>query len=514
MRKQLRVCLLLLASLALAPAAVAADTTTLFENAINGTTIAFVRVDSANVQLSPKLLELAQQDATGTLGELTRIVTQPVKQLQELLQNEPAFLAIDLPYSPRVQSRLLASTNLPAAKLKSLAQLVWPHAIGEVSRNSGWRMVSLGMSDGAISIPAISADLAPAPTAAWETALQATATFPVQLIVVYPEYVRDTVAEINCELPAMLGGGSATTLVSGVDWLSLGFDPHSATLRLIAQTKSVESAEAVKSRIPKLLRGLLNQAKLDAVSSAMLTPVLDLLQPTVRDSQVVLSLEDAQQADALMQLGAAAITAAAEPMSVSQTQNNLKQLVLAMFNYESTFKALPTYHKPEQSKGLSWRVHILPFIEHAELYQEFHLDEAWDSPHNIRLLERMPEVFKPVIPIGSKETVRPFHTSYVAPIGARTVFGQDQAVSFQHVTDGTSNTIIYVELKPEHAIPWTSPEEYPFDPANPAAKLRSVNGRISAAFMDGSVRGILVDEPVHVWNALFSRNGGEVVDIK
>ena len=47
---------------------------------------------------------------------------------------------------------------------------------------------------------------------------------------------------------------------------------------------------------------------------------------------------------------------------------------------------------PAGSK-LSWRVQILPFIEEDCLYKEFHQDEPWDSPHNVKLLPRMPKIF-------------------------------------------------------------------------------------------------------------------------
>lgn len=512
MHKQSQMVVVLSALITLAHTSLATDKA-LIETAVNGTTIAVFRVDSSQVELSPKLLELFQKDSTGALGELTRIATKSVQQVKDILRGEQGYLAIDLPYSTRAQARLLASTNVPEAQLKSLAQLFWPRSIGEAKRAAGWRTIPLGFPDAELAIPPIGDEVIASQTTAWESALQATSTYPLQLVVVYPSYVRETIAELDPKLPPMLGGGSSKTLLSGVSWMSLGFDPKKATMQLIIQTESIETAQAVKLHIPKLFRGLVDQASLDKNSSTMLVAVLGLLQPEVRDKQVVLTL-DVSQADAMLQLAAAAIVATSEPISVSQTQNNLKQLGLGLHNYHSAFQALPTYYKMEQSKGLSWRVHILPFIEHADLYKEFHLDEAWDSPHNIRLLDRMPQVYKPVIPFGSKETVKPFHTTYLAPIGDKTVFGQDKKVDFQHVTDGTSNTVIIVELKPEHAIPWTSPEEYSFDPADPAAKLRSVNGRVSIAIMDGSVKALLESEPASVWNALFSRNGGEVVNFK
>ena len=36
---------------------------------------------------------------------------------------------------------------------------------------------------------------------------------------------------------------------------------------------------------------------------------------------------------------------------------------------------------------LSWRVHILPYMDYGQLYDQFHLDEPWDSEHNKKLLD-------------------------------------------------------------------------------------------------------------------------------
>lgn len=39
---------------------------------------------------------------------------------------------------------------------------------------------------------------------------------------------------------------------------------------------------------------------------------------------------------------------------------------------------------------LSWRVMLLPYIGRSDLFEMFHLDEPWDSEHNIQLLPMMP----------------------------------------------------------------------------------------------------------------------------
>jgi hypothetical protein len=148
--------------------------------------------------------------------------------------------------------------------------------------------------------------------------------------------------------------------------------------------------------------------------------------------------------------------------------------------------------KTKAKSGLSWRVHILPFIGFQELYEEFKLDEAWDSPHNIKLLPKMPAIYSPLSDMNETVEIQPHYTTYVAPIGSKTVFGQDEPMEFRNITDGTSNTIAFVELKREHAIPWTSPEEYPFDESNPTAKLRNYNGKtVIALFAKRDVAGSL-----------------------
>jgi hypothetical protein len=76
------------------------------------------------------------------------------------------------------------------------------------------------------------------------------------------------------------------------------------------------------------------------------------------------------------------------------SHNKLYQIGLSIRNYTDTVGELPknTYSRDGRPL-LSWRVHLLPFLEQDNLYKRFHLDEPWDSPHNIRLLDQMPIVY-------------------------------------------------------------------------------------------------------------------------
>ncbi len=71
-------------------------------------------------------------------------------------------------------------------------------------------------------------------------------------------------------------------------------------------------------------------------------------------------------------------------------------MALAMRNYESAYGHLPpaVVYGENGQPLYSWRVLILPYIEEDELYRQFKLDEPWNSPHNIQLLERMPILYQ------------------------------------------------------------------------------------------------------------------------
>ena len=75
--------------------------------------------------------------------------------------------------------------------------------------------------------------------------------------------------------------------------------------------------------------------------------------------------------------------------------NNLHQLGIAMHVHHDAFKAFPARAicDKQEKPLLSWRVKLLPFLEQNALYQQFHLDEPWDSEHNLKLVDRMPAYF-------------------------------------------------------------------------------------------------------------------------
>lgn len=204
-----------------------------------------------------------------------------------------------------------------------------------------------------------------------------------------------------------------------------------------------------------------------------------------------------------------AVQASREAARRMSSSNNLKQILLAFHNYHDTYRNFPAaiQRDPQGQPLLSWRVAILPFIEQAELYNEFHLDEPWDSEHNLKLLDRMPNIYA-----DPSLKLPPGMTIYQVPTGDGLLFEPSAVVKFAQVTDGTSNTIAAFEANAEVAVPWTKPADAKIDPANPLAVMAKHRpGGFNAAFADGSVRFISSQiDPQMLW-ALLTRAGGEVV---
>lgn len=183
-----------------------------------------------------------------------------------------------------------------------------------------------------------------------------------------------------------------------------------------------------------------------------------------------------------------AVSSAREAARRIQSSNNLKQLGLAMLNYHDVYRRFPAraIFDSEGRPLLSWRVQILPFIEEQDLYKQFHLDEPWDSEHNKALIPQMPEVYR-----NPSAPAEPGQAHYVALVGPGTLFEGREAHSFREILDGSSNSIMLVEVNPDRAVIWTKPEDFPFDPENPLDGLGNAHpGGFNVLFCDGSVRFI------------------------
>jgi hypothetical protein len=185
-----------------------------------------------------------------------------------------------------------------------------------------------------------------------------------------------------------------------------------------------------------------------------------------------------------------------------------------MHNYHDAKGSFPAYASfdKEGKPLLSWRVHLLPYLVDDQLYKEFHLDEPWDSEHNKKLISRMPKVFAP---LGNPKLAAAGKTTCLVPHGPDTMFPDKKGLKVFEVTDGTSNTILLLDVQDDHAVVWTKPEDLNFDPKEPFKGLGAKYGTgFLAVLADGSIRILSAKMKPETLKALITPSGGEVIPDK
>ena len=207
--------------------------------------------------------------------------------------------------------------------------------------------------------------------------------------------------------------------------------------------------------------------------------------------RVVLSL-DADAIDTTL-VPAAALMRRVRPL-LAQSINNLRQIAIAMHNYFSNHRTMPPQMSVDKNDRplLSWRVQILPYIEQKALFDQFRLDEPWDSEHNKKLIAKMPTIYRSAL---SKTKTEDGLTTYLVPTGPKAFwngtrfFNGKTTASLAEIPDGTSNTIAFFDVDDSKGVPWTKPDDYPVAPKKAfVGHFRPDLGKILVAFFDGSVR--------------------------
>jgi hypothetical protein len=334
--------------------------------------------------------------------------------------------------------------------------------------------------------------------------------------------VRRTVEELPFELPPELGGGSSHLFTRGLQWAAVGVDPANLRATLVVRSASESAARDLSAYLPKMLRCASEAIEWDVddkIRTALFDSLLKLFEPKVEGNHITIDIDVSEGAVANLR-----IIDLLEQGLESQTrrQRNIKrftQIVTAMLNYHDTYKSFPPADKHRDEEGkpkLSWRVYLLPYLNQGQLYDEFHLDEPWDSPHNKQLLEKMPDIYRStsffVPPEGAVKTG---YTTFQAPVGEDTVFGNTTPTKMSNVADGMSHTIVLVEVVPERAVPWTAPADYEFDPDNPAAGIQMGDeGRWLVAVADMTVQQLPSNIPARTVLCLFQMSDGRRINLR
>jgi prepilin-type processing-associated H-X9-DG protein len=210
-----------------------------------------------------------------------------------------------------------------------------------------------------------------------------------------------------------------------------------------------------------------------------------------------------------------AIQAAREAARRAECTNNLRQIGIAFHNYHDTYNTFPPAYIPDKDgKPMhSWRVLILPFMEELALYERYNFDEPWDSPGNLAITNTVISAY--TCPSSGDQTST--ETNYMVITGPGTVFDGAKAASIRDITDGTSNTILVVEVAGT-GVNWAEPIDLDagslqFPSVSPGATgpHSHHSGGFNAALCDGSVRFLSDTIDPQTFDALITKAGAEQV---
>ena len=282
-----------------------------------------------------------------------------------------------------------------------------------------------------------------------------------------------------------------------INLLTLSIDPNSdEMLKLTAKSGKPSDAKFVSNAID----GLLGIAKMSTAQGPKNTPGLELLKAisantktSTKDNDTFLIIKKPAGFDELLQK----TMAQAEEMNKKmQKTNNLRQLLLAMHNYESAFRKLPFNDDMggRASLELSWRVRVAPFFEEGSLYEKFRVNEPWDSENNKPLAEEMPEIYGKDSKAGK--------TAYC--------WIESNVQGFANITDGTSNTIAMIEST--ELVPWTQAKDISIEAAEKLILGLPDGQEIIVGMYDGSVTRLDNKIPLEKLHAMLTPDGGEVIN--
>ena len=178
----------------------------------------------------------------------------------------------------------------------------------------------------------------------------------------------------------------------------------------------------------------------------------------------------------------------------SDITTQMEQIAQSVNDFRSEFKTLPVLDDPayfdaDGKPFLSWRVHVLPYLDQSLLYERFNLDEPWDSANNLPLMQYMPDVYRDIDdPFDSTST------RFQRLVDNGSMFSSTgPAPDIRDFISGLSDSIGFIRTGADVAVPWTKPADVTYVPGDPLANVGNVGGHIFVALVGGWLEFLTVE---------------------
>jgi len=200
----------------------------------------------------------------------------------------------------------------------------------------------------------------------------------------------------------------------------------------------------------------------------------------------------------------------------TQCRNNLHQIGLALHNYHDAYGCFPPAVTTDGTGRPmhSWTVYLLPFVDEQALYNAYNFQHAHNAPANTTVGQASLCQFMCPAVEGGRQNL----THYGMVVCPGSIGGVDRCTKLADITDGTSDTIVVVEMA-QTACPWSSPAAVVdltrgiHVPAGlPPGASSAHEGGVFALFADGQVRFLSDHIDLTLLRHLCTMAGGEQVN--
>lgn len=187
-------------------------------------------------------------------------------------------------------------------------------------------------------------------------------------------------------------------------------------------------------------------------------------------------------------VGKAAVDAVRNQRNGAVCRENLKQIGLALHQYHEKYGSFPPCYiaDPAGKPMHSWRVLLLPFLGQEELYQRYRFDEPWNGPHNRQLGAEIPDVY--AYPWSDRQNRE--RMCFLGVVSPWSVWPGPHATAIKNITDGTSNTLVLLEVANSN-VHWMEPRELVLDEA--LGRTKSADALTPSSGRGGSFLGLYAD---------------------